>query len=243
MTPRTWWLAHAGMPLLAFVLAVLALALGDGDRRFATLLYTWEGGRWSLSQHWLLETVLHKGGRLASGIAWLVVLALAIRANLLPAGKTWRRPLWALLLSVLLSTLVVAQVKASIPMDCPWHLARYGGSQQIEIGLWQARPANLGTPRCFPAGHASAGYAWVALYFFFARTRPQWRWHGLATGVIAGLAFGLAQQLRGAHFASHDLWTLAICWAISLCVHRLAGAGSPMPTQAAFSTIPGVQAR
>lgn len=28
--------------------------------------------------------------------------------------------------------------------------------------------------------------------------------------------FGAAQQLRGAHFLSHDLWTLATCWTVSL---------------------------
>ena len=37
--------------------------------------------------------------------------------------------------------------------------------------------------RCFPAGHASAGYAWVALYFFFLAAAPRWRWLGLSTGL------------------------------------------------------------
>jgi membrane-associated PAP2 superfamily phosphatase len=31
-----------------------------------------------------------------------------------------------------------------------------------------------------------------------------------------GLLFGFSQQLRGAHFLSHDLWTLAICWGTAL---------------------------
>ena len=72
---------------------------------------------------------------------------------------------------------------------------------------------------CFPAGHASAGYAWVALYFFFLARRPAWRWRGLAIGLIAGAVFGIAQQLRGAHFFSHDLWTLMICWSTALLLY------------------------
>src|SRR3546814_7721096 len=80
--------------------------------------------------------------------------------------------------------------------------------------LLVALPPQAPVGRCFPAGHASAGYAWVALFFFFGGTRPQWRWKGLVAGLCAGLVFGVSQQLRGAHFASHDAWTLMVCWQI-----------------------------
>jgi len=50
------------------------------------------------------------------------------------------------------------------------------------------------------------------LYFFFLNAGPHLRWRGLAIGIAAGVVFGIAQQLRGAHFLSHDLWTAAICW-------------------------------
>jgi membrane-associated PAP2 superfamily phosphatase len=36
--------------------------------------------------------------------------------------------------------------------------------------------------------------------------------------MIAGLAFGLAQQWRGAHFMSHTLWSAAVCWGVALAV-------------------------
>ena len=44
---------------------------------------------------------------------------------------------------------------------------------------------------------------------------------GLAVGLLAGGVFGFSQQLRGAHFLSHDLWTLATCWAVSLGLYLL----------------------
>jgi membrane-associated PAP2 superfamily phosphatase len=34
-----------------------------------------------------------------------------------------------------------------------------------------------------------------------------------------GMVFGLSQQLRGAHFLSHDLWTAALCWLVAVAVH------------------------
>jgi membrane-associated PAP2 superfamily phosphatase len=32
--------------------------------------------------------------------------------------------------------------------------------------------------------------------------------------------FGIDQQLRGAHFLSHDLFTAMICWAVALGLSR-----------------------
>jgi len=49
--------------------------------------------------------------------------------------------------------------------------------------------------------------------------KPSYRWLGLAIGILSGLIFGLTQQFRGAHFASHDLWSLAICWYISALMY------------------------
>src|SRR3546814_13809021 len=68
------------------------------------------------------------------------------------------------------------------------------------------------------------------LFFFFGGTRPQWRWKGLVAGLCAGLVFGVSQQLRGAHFASHDAWTLLVCWLVALLLHRaLLARGGAMP--------------
>ena len=35
------------------------------------------------------------------------------------------------------------------------------------------------------------------------------------------MMFGIAQQLRGAHFLSHDLWALMLCWLVALAMHRV----------------------
>jgi len=112
---------------------------------------------------------------------------------------------------------LVSLLKASSDLDCPWDLARYGGARAYH-GLLYAYAGP--SAHCFPAGHASAGYAWLALFFFFAATRPAWRWRGLAAGAGLGLVFGIDQQLRGAHFLSHDLFTAMICWAVALGLSR-----------------------
>ncbi len=203
---------HLWLPLAAFA-AVLALATtGRADLWLADLIYDWGGGAWSLRDGFLTEHVLHRAGRDLSAAAWLLALAAWALACARQGLRHLRMPLAYLLVATLLSTLLVAWIKSWSNVDCPWDLMRYGGSRPY-LGLLDQRSPGTGRGACFPAGHASGGYAWMASYFFLSAVRPRWRRLGLAAGIGLGLLFGVGQQLRGAHFLSHDLWTAAICWA------------------------------
>jgi len=115
------------------------------------------------------------------------------------------------MVTALLSTVIVSVLKQHTGVDCPWDLQRYGGDRMV-LGLFESRPLSMGRAACFPAGHASAGYGWIAAYFALASVRPGWRWWGLGVGLFTGVVFGFGQQIRGAHFFSHDLWTLTLSW-------------------------------
>lgn len=208
-----WWL-----PLAAFVVGEsLLLGLG-GDLWLADRIYALEGGRWLLQSHWLTESVLHTGARNAVALAWMGVVLAWLASLLRPQWQRWRKPLGYLALVTLVSTGTVSLLKSFSALDCPWDLARYGGSQAY-TGLLQGYADSPG--RCFPAGHASAGYSWLALYFFLLAVKPAWRRYGLVIGLGLGLLFGIDQQLRGAHFLSHDLFTAMICWACALGLYRV----------------------
>jgi membrane-associated PAP2 superfamily phosphatase len=209
---------HLAVPLLAFVaLNLLLLGLG-GDRWVADRLYALQGHAWALQHAFVTDGLIHVGGKRLSVLAWLAVAGAWGLSFRMDSWRPWRAPLGRLALSVLVATTLVALLKGQTHMDCPWDLVRYGGDRPF-VGLFQPRPPGLPDGRCFPAGHASAGYAWVALYFFFAATRPRLRRAGLAFGLVLGGLFGLSQQLRGAHFLSHDLWTVAICWSTAVACH------------------------
>ena len=208
-----------GLRATARLLAVVAVALAAVaasrlDQRLADALYALEGHRWAWKHAFVTDGLIHRGGRALSLAAWCVVLGAWARSLVVDGAAAWRRPLAYLVLAPLASVLVVAWIKSWSGMDCPWDLVRYGGSRPF-VGLLESRPAQFGDGRCFPAAHAGAGYAWVALYFFLSAVRPERRRLGLAVGLSAGVVFGASQQLRGAHFLSHDLWSLAICWSIA----------------------------
>ncbi|MFT3670127.1 MAG: hypothetical protein QM795_16485 [Pseudoxanthomonas sp.] len=189
------------------------------DLHWASGLFQWEGGTWALKQSVWLEEVLHRGGRRLSQMAWAGLLIATLLRWRSPTA-TWTRPAARLLLAVFASIACVAALKSLTHMDCPWDLAGLGGHRP-HVGLFEARPASMGPAACFPAAHAAGGYAWVALYFFFLHVAPRWRHVGLGIGLLAGLVFGFAQQLRGAHFLSHDVASLAVCWVIACSVEML----------------------
>ncbi|AOA73187.1 phosphatase PAP2 family protein [Stenotrophomonas rhizophila] len=211
---------HLGWPLLAVLAASAVLMAGGGDQWLADQLYRMEGHHWLLQNAWATSQLIHKGGKWLSAAATLLTLVLCFHAWRHERAAAWRWPLLYLVMAVALGTGVVSLLKSLTNMDCPWDLARYGGLREY-VGLFASRPHDMPRGVCFPAGHSSAGFAWVSLYFFALLVRPAWRWRGLAVGLVAGGVFGAAQQLRGAHFLSHDLWTLATCWTVSLLLFLL----------------------
>lgn len=208
----TWpWL----LPATAFVWLAIV-----GDTLIADAFYELEGHQWRWRHSPFLADDLHVVGRMVAITCWLLIAgALLASWSRGIRNATWQREVVYVLVSVLLSTLVVAWIKSWSNVDCPWDLSRYGGDRPL-LDLWQARPTELPRGRCFPAGQASAGYAWVALYFAARRHGRGWRAIGLATGLGAGAVLGVAQQLRGAHFASHDVAAAVVCWLVASVLAR-----------------------
>lgn len=209
--------------LFFYVVAWLLLDVAGGDIWLASNIYAMEGYQWSLQQHWLTENILHRGARQLNYVCCAVVLIATVVANVKRATyKQLADSLLALSLALLSAFVLVAYLKAITNIACPWDLAVFGGTEPY-IHLLQKRPSYLRYNQCFPAGHASVGYAWVALYYFFRQVKPGWRFAGLATGLICGLVLGIAQQLRGAHFLSHDITTLVLCLLCSRWCFMLTG--------------------
>ena len=202
---------------LLLITVLLALAfLGWEAAGGDAWLASWAGGAagFSWSKHWLLTGVMHGGGRT---LAWTLALALcvAVRWPLGPLRLLGTSRRLQLALGVLLSVLAVSLLKSVNPAACPWDLVAYGGAvQPVSHWDWWTTPAG-GRGRCFPAGHASAGFAFIGGFFVFRTQAPVLARRWLLAALAAGLLLGLSQQWRGAHFMSHTLWTGWVCWCLA----------------------------
>lgn len=149
-----------------------------------------------------------------------------------------------LALSVVGAMLLVTAFKKMNSTSCPWDLAEFGGSARyVSHWLWGVHDGGPG--HCFPAGHASSAFGFLAGWFVIRRAAPDLSHRWLLLSLAFGLFLGLGQQLRGAHYMSHTLWTAFTCWTFGLLLdaalalrarHRVAASShSPITAVSAAS--------
>lgn len=210
-------LTHRRLLLLtvAGFLVLVALDATSLDMVLARLMGGPDG--FALREHPLLTIVLHDGARRAS---WVFACALTL-AVWWPVGPLRRLTLEQrvqLVLTTLVAAFAVAAMKRFSASSCPWDLSAFGGFARY-ASHWSGLPDG-GSGHCFPAGHASTGFAFIGGYFVFRGASPWIARTWLLASIAAGLLLGVAQQLRGAHFMSHTLWTGFICWCIAFGMDR-----------------------
>ena len=197
--------------LLSTLTSLVLLLVWDAtglDLWMATLFGNARG--FALQNHWLWNDVLHdkiKPFTWALEIALLVGIAVPFSAlRALPLARRVQ-----LALTTLVALLLVSSIKLRSATSCPWDLPPFGGAA-IYVSHWARGVLDGGGGGCFPAGHASAGFAFFGGFFVFRRSHPALAWRWLAGTLALGLLLGLAQQIRGAHYMSHTLWTAWLCW-------------------------------
>ena len=222
-----------GRPLVLILIFFALLLLWDAsglDLVLARMVGAPDGFAWR--ENWFLVHVMHKGGK---HLSWVIFIALLL-AIFWPLGfmrRLDRRDRAQLVIATVAALALIAVMKRISHTSCPWSLREFGGAAQY-ISHWAWGVRDGGGGRCFPAGHASAAFAYLGGYFVWRRTAPAVARGWLVCTLIAGLLFGLAQQWRGAHFMSHTLWTAWLCWVAGYAVdvwmrHGAARPRAPMP--------------
>ncbi|HEY8991007.1 MAG TPA: phosphatase PAP2 family protein [Luteolibacter sp.] len=138
-----------------------------------------------------------------------------------PVPGVRRVDIWVAIATLAVAPGLVSLSKATTNVFCPRDIQRYGGSvpyvRVMEICEPGQRPKKRG--RCFPAGHASGGYALFSLAGLATSRRG--RWIGVSIGLVVGGAMGGYQMLKGAHYLSHTVVTVFVCWIVFLLLRRL----------------------
>ena len=78
--------------------------------------------------------------------------------------------------------------------------------------VFDAVPAGTPIGQGFPGGHSSGGFAYISVYFALTAMRSKYRFYGLFLPLLLGLLFSVTQEIRGAHFPSHDMFSFVVCW-------------------------------
>ena len=168
--------------LLAAAAAALVLFHGSAPDLAATAFFYDPATRsFPLKESRWLAVGGHTVLKWAALAAWLACLA---------AGGAWRRgALYAIVIAA-----VVSAAKQASPWSCPWDLPAFGGSKPDAGG-------------CLPAAHPLSGFAFLGVAAAWWHARRHRALVLAAIAVAVGLVAGAVQMARGAHFASHVLWT------------------------------------
>lgn len=160
------------------------------------------------------------------GIKRLLIIIAALFAIGLIWGwrKSWmslyRRGFMIVILSSILVPLMVGSLKALTNMPCPKNIENFGGVYPHTC-VWEkysTQACHFEKQKCWPAGHASGGFALLSLMFLFHQRRNK-----ILAGIVAlvvGWSMGGYKMVIGDHFFSHTVITMILAWLIILLVAR-----------------------
>ena len=206
---------HLIVSVVLLFVVVLGLENTGLDVAFQHLLY--RNGAWLVdSAQPVIRFVFYDAPKkLLVLYATLILLALVLSFVIKPLRRFRTRNNLFILLCLLLVPAVVGLGKKETHVHCPYQLQEFGGDVPY-VTLFEANKYE--TPgRCFPAGHASGGFA-LLLFVLIAATRRQ-QMAALAGAMALGWAMGGYQMVNGRHFLSHTLTTILLAWIVILLVH------------------------
>ncbi|HZV62415.1 MAG TPA: phosphatase PAP2 family protein [Methylophilaceae bacterium] len=226
-TLRSSWLVgpshKAVLGLLASALFILWLGeYTNTDLLLANWFFDPQSRTFPWRYNWLASTFLHywvKKALVAFGFLLMAVVVVDAVKHLPGISARRRVRLRVVAWSALFIPLVISTIKSHSVLACPWDLQRYGGDAPY-LRLLDAVPPGLQAGHCFPAGHASAGLWLAAFAVFWLPEQPAKAMRVFLAGLGVGILMGIVQQVRGAHFLTHTLWSVWIAIAILLIICR-----------------------
>lgn len=213
---KQFYLTQVVILAIAAILLLLYLPVGDILDQKIILPYIDLNYGFGLKNIWWYDNFSHYYLKLWQEFIFLLIL---IGIFIRKYQFRWlilqdNRPYIMILVMCLISTSMIGILKHFSSHSCPWSILQLH-NQHIQF------IQHVGQGGCFPGGHASLGYAWCAGFFAFYQTNRKLAHFYLISGLILGTTMGFIQMMRGAHFISHNFWTLWITWAIDFIIYTL----------------------
>ena len=219
---KPFWLTHAVLPFVLLICASLVVQFSQVDFLALDPLFNFSSQQWQYGESWWANTLIHDWGRSLIAIIFLTAFFLWLCSWIFKSGRLprWRYAAVYVALAIVVTTLLVALGKKLSNVDCPRDLEHYNGNRPF-VHIFSDKPNELPRGQCFPGGHSSGAFSLLVFYFlFYPRHRRLARLSlGLALGL--GIIYAFGQWVRGAHFPSHDIWSAAVGWYVSLGLFML----------------------
>jgi len=187
------------------------------DYFFHPKTHTWLLDRDLEPYHFLFYTGIKKLLILIA-VGFLIALIFFRKTTLV---QTYKKGILIVILSAIFVPSAVGALKKTTNMPCPKNEIHYGGDFP-RTAVWQSYTLPYATKEkiaCWPAGHASGGFALMSLFFLFKRKRNKYL--ALFVALITGWSMGSYKMVIGDHFFSHTWITMLLGWLIIVSIVSL----------------------
>lgn len=202
---------------MALLCAVALFEYTNIDIWVEDFFYSFQSKQWVIDKHdQIAKHIFYDDIKVMLVVSVLLLLAGLLFFRKHPLIQINQQGLLIVCISAILVPLVVAILKATTNIPCPNDLRHYGGLYPYVTLLREYPPSfhQVEKIMCYPAGHASGGFAFLSLLFLF-KTRTSKR-ITLFSVMTLGWCMGTYKMLIGDHFLSHTLITMLLSWLIIL---------------------------
>ncbi len=209
----------------AVVILILSLFLihySNLDIKFQSLFFSSNTKLWLVDRDdVLLKFIFYKLPKyliISYGVtAILYLVKLRVEKHDVLLQKT----LLFLILALIFIPVIVATLKHYSPIYCPNVVEHFGG-ERIYISPFNIFADGIFLShfgKCFPAGHASGGFALISLYFVIQQRSIKIT--ALLFSLMLGCVMGGYQIAKGAHYLSDTITTLVISYLVCITLEQI----------------------
>ena len=205
---------------LLLIVTIYFFGTTEFDISLQDYFYNFNTHSWILPNNTVYKTILYTAIKNV-----LIIFAVSMLFCLIGCWKKeWMKSYKKGFVIVILAAIFVPAtanlLKKETNMPCPKNEIHYGGLYP-RTAVWQSYDLEYQKKpriRCWPAGHASGGFALMSLFFLFRKRKN--RYLALFGGVAIGWLMGGYKMLIGDHFLSHTVITMVLAWLIILIIAR-----------------------
>ena len=213
---------HVFICLISVVTVLALIHYSEFDLKFQSLFFISEINNWLVDRdNQTLKFLFYRLPKYIIITYGIILIFWGSKLALLKQDIQLQKKILFLVLSLILIPLIVATLKHYSPVHCPNFIEQFGGSFRhiSPLEIFNSDIFFHYNGKCFPAGHASGGFALISLYFIAPTNK--YRRLALITSFIFGWLMGLYQIAKGAHYLSDTIVTLAIAYLVSITLYKI----------------------
>ncbi len=207
--------------IITIIITILLFEYTNIDIALQNYFYDFQTHKWLIDRNEpVLKFIFYNGIK-----KLLIIFAVCILFSLIFFRKKrvvqeYKKGLILVVLSAILIPVIVGSLKATTNTPCPKNIEHFGGVYP-DIKVLDSYPKDFKQKKkikCWPAGHASGGFALFSLFFLFKSRKNRKR--ALALAMFVGWSMALYKMFIGDHFLSHTLVTMELAWLIVLILEK-----------------------